>query len=256
MENRKILNIAIGMVAFAALLVLGLVVFNASATAPGVPARPTALLPTATPSTPTPTITTRPTSTTTVTNAPTLSPVTGTSPIATPTPGLFPTITNGPEYPAIFAEEGIFIRPASGKPLVSRETAFQAMTSRSQGPIPTIISDHEIVTDGQTTLYTAYYGLVTVGYRGPNGLWAGSFLNIPVENCTVKGDCTPTGEVLDHLENRPMWLFDFEVDIPIGGVTCPPAGTPCPTPRDDNHAIDLVDAQTLMFIGGMSYYRP
>ena len=110
--------------------------------------------------------------------------------------------------------------------------------------------------NGQTILYTAYYGLVTVGYRGPNGLWAGSFLNVPISKCTVDGKCTETGEVLDHIENRPMWLIDLEIDVPNGGATCPPAGTPCPKPRDNNHQVNLVDAQTLMFIGGADYYQP
>ena len=45
-------------------------------------------------------------------------------------------------------------------------------------------------------------------------------LNIGVETCSVDGKCTPTGEVLDHLENRSMWILDME------GVSQPGAGNP------------------------------
>lgn len=256
MENRRVLNIAIGLVAFAALLVVILVVFNTGAPAPSVAARPTATAP-ATPNlaiTSTPTV--RPTWTTiAATSTPAIIPTTGTPAITATTliPDEFPTITNGPEYPANFAQQGLFIQPVAGKPPVSWETALKAMIPKDD-PF-TIVSDHQYIENGQTILYTAYYGLVTDGFRGPDGRWAGNFLNIPLRDC-AKGACNPTGEVLDHLENRPMWLFDLQITVALSHATCPPAGTPCAETIDPNHQVNLVDAQTLMFIGGVSYYRP
>lgn len=255
MEKKRVLNIVLGMVALAALVVVGAAAFNPGPTAPPVAARPTeipTLRPTLAPASPAPAIG----ATLTVTAAPkppSAAPATLTPPVTTPATGGFPTITNGPEYPAQFAQEGLFIRPVAGTPLVSREAALKAMVPRTPDDTFTIVSDHQIVINGQTILFTAYYGLVTVGYRGPNGLWAGSFLNIPLHDCT-KGTCQPTGETLDHIENRPMWLFDLQITVALSHATCPPAGTPCPQTIDPNHQVNLVDAQTLMFIGGVSYY--
>ena len=247
MEKKRVLNIVLGLVAFAALVVVGVAAFNPGPPAPPVAARPT-LPPTAAPASPTPTsLTTAPA---TATPKP---PATLTPPVTTSTPGSFPTITNGPEYPPQFAQAGLFIRPVAGTPLVSRETALKAMIPRSPGDTFTIVSDHQIVINGRTILYTAYYGLVTDGFRGPDGRWAGSFLNIPLRDCT-KGECKPTGETLDHIENRPMWLFDLQITVALSHATCPPAGTPCAETIDPNHEVNLVDAQTLMFIGGISYY--
>ncbi len=264
MEKRKVLNIAIGLVVFAALLIVLLAAFtsNPAPPAPPVAAQPTSqpkittkLPPTAAPATVTPT--SQPVTTTAAaTNTPGVTLTPTVVPVVTPTWGGFPTITNGPQYPSKFAEQGLFIKPVAGTPIVSRDDALRAMLNRGEQTTLTIVSDHQIVVNGQSILYTAYYGLVTDGYRGPNGLWAGGNLNVPVSKCTVDGKCVPTGEVLDHLENRPMWVVDLQITVQPSMPTCPPVGTPCPRYPLPNHSVNLIDAQTLMFFGGIIYYQP
>ena len=44
----------------------------------------------------------------------------------------------------------------------------------------------------------ATFGLATLGSATEDGSWIGD-RNIPL----------PTGEVLDHIENRPVWIIDY-----------------------------------------------
>lgn len=74
----------------------------------------------------------------------------------------------------------------------------------------------------------AYYGLATFGGLGFNGVWEGE-RNIPL----------PSGEVLDHIEGRPMWIIDY------GNTTFVAGGCPdCPEPPDYDHSVYAVDAAT------------
>ena len=82
--------------------------------------------------------------------------------------------------------------------------------------------------NGKDVTITPYYGLATFGRPGLNGVWEGD-RNIPL----------PNGEVLDHSENRPMWIVDYgNTEFLAGG--CPD----CPEPPKYNHSVYAVDAAT------------
>lgn len=157
-------------------------------------------------------------------------------------------------YEQLLLSLGVKVVKPGGPPIVAMETALKAIFARSEDTNTLTISSDKIVVNGQVIRFRATYGLVTVGGSGPDGGWGGSFLNERLSDCTHSGQCQPTGETLDHIENRPMWLFDLEVMVPNGGATCLPVGT-CAPPVDNNHQIDLVDAKTLTFFGGIDYYR-
>ena len=90
---------------------------------------------------------------------------------------------------------------------------------------------------GKPITVTTTYVLLTEGQPGPVGGagWNGS-VNIHLRNCTVKRVCTDTGKVLDHLENRPMWLIDVEgISQAVGGPI------PNTTPIPQNHIVYGID---------------
>ena len=100
---------------------------------------------------------------------------------------------------------------------------------------------------GKPVTITITYALVTEGYMGPSGKWSG-MVNIHLRNCTVKGVCTDTGKVLDHLENRPMWLIDIEgVSQPVGGPV------PNTTPIPQNHIVFGIDDLDLEYFNFGGY---
>lgn len=100
----------------------------------------------------------------------------------------------------------------------------------------------------------AQFGLVTIGSSGGAGKpWAG-LRNIQVLNCSA-GKCQNTGQVLDHIENRPMWILDYgNVDAPSLGVLPCPNCTTTPIP-DNNHIVYTVDVQTKTVMGMVRFYR-
>ncbi len=99
--------------------------------------------------------------------------------------------------------------------------------------------------NGKTVTLTAVYGLVTLGAPNTNGNgkgWLGP-QNIDLPTCSTDGKCTSTGIILNHIENRPMWVLDYgNTDFPAPGPAC--LTTPCPTPQIFNHSVYTVDGQT------------
>lgn len=271
MRNKRNLNFAIGLIALLAFGTIALAIYINSIAETGTPivAQPAASARTA--------IAASLPTTRQSTAIPATIPVTRPVVIETPaiilaipaSPAITPAVTTLPPTgeaainqpkPQAYSQRllslGIKVVPAVGPPIISQETALKVLFSRLNPKDSFIISDSQVVINGTVIPFRATYGLVTVGGPGPNGGWAGSFLNAPLSNCTLDGKCTPTGEVLDHIENRPMWLIDLEITVPVGGQTCPPASTPCSRPPDPNHQVDLLDAQTLSLFGGASYYQP
>jgi hypothetical protein len=78
------------------------------------------------------------------------------------------------------------------------------------------------------------FGLVTVGHRGSDGQWYG-LANIAEFSCTAVRQCTKTGKLLDHVENRPIWVLDYKNLITFG------------TGTSYNHTVYLVDDATGQF---------
>ena len=59
--------------------------------------------------------------------------------------------------------------------------------------------------DEKTPVVSAAFGLATAGSRAPDGQWIGD-RNIPL----------PDGRMLDHIENRPMWIIDYGNTVGYG----------------------------------------
>ncbi len=121
-------------------------------------------------------------------------------------------------------------------PPISKETAIKALRYR-QNAVDMWDLDKSTM-NGKPITVTAVFGLVTEGRPGPSG-WSG-MRNIGGVNCKLEGECTLTGQVLDHLEDRPMWVIDIE------GVYQPFAGDPS---IKNNHVVYGIDVQTLERIG-------
>ena len=118
-------------------------------------------------------------------------------------------------------DRGTLLR-TSAPPLISRQEALHLIHN---GGAPWALGGQY---EGETVTIRAEYGLVTLGRPGEHGRdWLGD-RNIPL----------PTGEVLDHIERRPMWIVDY------GNVIAYGSGCPrCPPPIF-NHIVYAVDAQT------------
>ncbi len=105
---------------------------------------------------------------------------------------------------------------------------------------------------GQKIYITATFGLVTHGELGKDGkTWAG-YQNIQLLNCSSPApkDCKPNGKVLDHIEDRPMWVLDYK-NLPSGG-----AGSPNNPPPVYNHTVYVVDDETGVNIFSWGYSEP
>ena len=122
-------------------------------------------------------------------------------------------------------------------PLISLEQAKKAIYNEGLDFSVTGILNGKVVT------LDAAYGLVTLGTKNTGGNkqgWLGP-QNIPVPSCDSSGKCNPTDAILNHVENRPMWVLDFgNTDFPAAGVPC--TSNPCPTPQIFNHSVYTVDA--------------
>lgn len=179
-----------------------------------------------------------------------ITPISTSTPIPTPASSSAPTSSSetqvGQAYDRPYSKDPIFIKVirVAATPLVSQDVAVKALTN-FVGGLP-------YATDNNSVTISATYGLVTQGQRLPNGTWEGE-QNIRVANCTVAGKCTPTGQVLDHIENRLMWVIDFGgVSVSSSSQICNQGGT-CTVPAPHRHAVYLIDATTLQVIMGTSY---
>jgi hypothetical protein len=92
--------------------------------------------------------------------------------------------------------------------------------------------------EGKPISVQGWYGIGTIGSPGPSGWWAGD-RNIPL----------PDGEMLDHIENRSMWILAY-ANVP--GIMGSQAlyGPPPPV---YHHNVYAVDARTRSIIWFASY---
>ncbi len=94
--------------------------------------------------------------------------------------------------------------------------------------------------DGKLITVTATFGLATFGKPGADGKWIG-FTGVPEFTCTGIRQCTRTGKMLDHIENRPMWVLDYKNLTFYGsGATY-------------NHTVYSVDDKTGLMLYGWTY---
>ena len=142
---------------------------------------------------------------------------------------------------------------AANPPLITQQTAFQVLGGD--------LSKGNVKGDtGEPITVEATYGLVTQGAAGRDGSWVSGNPNIHLAKCTIDHKCTFTGEILDHFENRPMWVLVYTGihEDTHGGIPpecrAQPTVTPCPTMGPSpNHHVYLVDAQTLQYFDGGWY---
>jgi len=145
-----------------------------------------------------------------------------------------PTLAAGQEIILPFNKKvDIKVVQASFPAPISKEIAIRALRYRQNAVDMWDLNKSTV--SGKPITVTAVFGLVTDGKPGPNGFWSGS-VNVGIENCQLEGECVLTGQVLDHMENRPMWVIDIE------GINQPFAGGPSII---NNHVVFGIDAQTL-----------
>lgn len=92
------------------------------------------------------------------------------------------------------------------------------------------VPDGEVVRGDKPVTCSATYGLGTLGRSGGPGLpWWGP-RNVPLKGTDV---------ILDHVENRPMWIVDCDNAYAATSSGCPGCETPY-----FKHAVYPVDEQT------------
>jgi hypothetical protein len=137
--------------------------------------------------------------------------------VATPSPAIGEPFS----FSALEANAVTLVR-TDGLPIITQEQAMQVVTD-----IGVPWGKGGTWEKGPVNVH-ALYGLATFGGRGSGGIWQGE-RNIPL----------PSGEILDHIELRPMWIIDY------GNTTFAAGGCPeCPEPPDYNHSVYAVDAET------------
>lgn len=120
--------------------------------------------------------------------------------------------------------------PAIGAVIPLPSSNYGELTLISTGTPPSITSAEAIdivrrsVTAPLTDQITSTFGLATFGQRGADGRWVGD------QNVRL-----PDGEIVDHIENRPMWIVD------VGGLEGAVGGQ---TTRQYNHVVFAVDTMT------------
>jgi hypothetical protein len=145
--------------------------------------------------------------------------------------------------PKELAGNDLHIRATTSKPVISQQEAMQIIYNFTK-------VDWTLDKNGNTW---AQYGLVTLGHAGSAGKpWVGP-RNVTGVNCSA-GKCQNSSQVLDHIEDRPMWVLDYaNADIPIPGVMpCP--GCPNTPPSGTKHVVYTIDAQTKTIMGPVSFY--
>lgn len=170
-----------------------------------------------------------------------------TTPTLAATPTLIPgTVIKLPSSSSI----GLKLVSTPDLPLISLDSAKQAVynlgISWAKGG----------QVNGKTVILSATYGLATFGGLAKDGkTWVGA-VNFPVRNCNDAGVCTDTGQVLDHIENRLMWILDYGNTIMLAGGPAPNSCQPvaCTPFPDFDHSVYAVDAQTKDVIRIWFYY--
>lgn len=131
----------------------------------------------------------------------------------------------------------------TGEPVTLRSVSEPPLITQQQA-IAIVAADfpwgHGGTWEGKPVTVRAWYGLGTIGYSGAHG-WLGS-VNIPL----------PSGQILDHIENRQLWLLAYSNVPGIIASTC--AG--CADPPVYTHDVYAVDAQSRSIIWVASYPVP
>ncbi len=129
--------------------------------------------------------------------------------------------------------------PAIGDVVPLPSSKYSDLTLVRTGTAPTISSTEALdivrnsITAPLTDQISSSFGLATFGTRDTRGIWVGD------QNVRL-----PNGEIIDHIENRPMWIID------VGGVEGAVGG---PTTRPYNHVVFAVDAMTRGVVFVWSY---
>lgn len=121
-----------------------------------------------------------------------------------------------------FEEQDLTLRRTDSEPPISQNEAMEAVYDLG---VPWGRGDDW--ERGPVTV-DAHYGLATFGEQGNDEVWLGP-RNVPL----------PSGEVLDHVEERPMWIIDY------GNTVFHASGCPdCAEPPDYDHTVYAIDAET------------
>jgi hypothetical protein len=128
----------------------------------------------------------------------------------------------------------VTLRSVTGSPLISQQQAMAIVATQS----PWGLGGNW---EGKQVTVQAWYGLGSIGYADSRGNWLGS-LNIPL----------PSGQILDHIENRPMWLIAYGNVPGIIASAC----WGCAPPPVYTHDVYAVDAQSRSIIWLASYPEP
>ncbi|HEX2916589.1 MAG TPA: hypothetical protein VH186_37865 [Chloroflexia bacterium] len=102
---------------------------------------------------------------------------------------------------------------------------------------------------GRTVQIRATYGLATFGSPGPNGAWLGP-QNTPLLTCKSFGQCASSGILLKRLENRPIWLLEYNNLDPS---EYPPPPYACPQCKRHDRTIFAVDCEYRAVIYSWTY---
>lgn len=192
----------------------------------------------------------QPTAESVVVNTPAISVLPTSSPLATPTPAVTspvsPLIINNPTN--IVVGEVIQLPDQ----LYSRGGGF---TLRRTDKLPVLSVDQALdynagapwerggLWNGEQVSVTVTFGSGSLGSLQADGSWHASF-NPPEFTCTALRKCTPTGKTLQRVENRPMWVIDYEGLRDCGSVGC------------DNHTVYIIDDLTGVLFYGFGYSSP
>jgi hypothetical protein len=129
--------------------------------------------------------------------------------------------------------EPVTLRSVSEPPLITQQQAMEIVAKDFPW-------GHGGTWEGKEVTVQARYGLGSIGYEGAHG-WLGD-LHIPL----------PSGQVLDHIENRPMWLLAYSNVPGIIASAC----WGCAPPPVYTHDVYAVDAQSQSIIWLASYPEP
>jgi hypothetical protein len=128
----------------------------------------------------------------------------------------------------------VTLRSVSEPPLITQQQAMEIVAKDFPW-------GHGGTWEGKHVTVQAWYGLGSIGYADSRGNWLGS-LNIPL----------PSGQILDHIENRPMWLIAYGNVPGIIASAC----WGCATVPVYTHDVYAVDAQSRSVIWLASYPEP
>jgi hypothetical protein len=132
------------------------------------------------------------------------------------------------------AGDPVMLRAASDPPLISQQQAMAIIAQQ----FPWGLAGNW---DGNQVTVQSWYGLGSIGQAGARGGWLGP-LHIPLS----------TGQTIDHIENRPMWLLAYSNVPGMIASVCPG----CASPPVYTHDVYAVDAQTQSLLWWASYPEP